>query len=173
MAVKQNLLKGKSKQRFAIVIILLLLMYGAYDVYKRFSFVQKVGSPIELIFKRYRDRPILKGEKQNTPTLDRDLILQKESFQKPVIYCFYKVGCSTCQSNYQAERSAITHYKSQTPFYWVNVDNPVGKKLVKTYGVTRASTITAVDRLGHHQNHILPRKADKETILQILRLLES
>lgn len=153
-------------------VVTTVLAYGGYETYHHAQFAQQVGLPYSEMFESYEHKPITAGKNQNTPNVATEAIVNHESEKKPVIYVMYKVGCETCQENFQSFKTASRNYKGKAPIYWVNTKSDLGHSLIKKYHIQKASTVVLINAKGQYQTYAVTSKLDSQTILSAFNLLE-
>lgn len=170
---KSKLTEGK-KQATRVVIVgmvsFAVIGYGLVKGYEHYKRAENLALPISKMFET-KENVVLDGAGKNTPTKDSDVILLEEVNEKPVVYFFYKVGCETCQKNYQELKKAMNNYSGKAPIYFVNVESEVGHNLVEKYRLERASTMVVVNEEGEFVDYVLSYGIDSGTVLATIDTL--
>jgi thioredoxin-related protein len=88
----------------------------------------------------YFFRPVSKELPANTQAVQNE---NQIDFTKTNLFIFYKVGCPYCNGahDYIAKKVTQLSEKAKRHLYWINVDSPVGKRLVAKYNITVAHTM--------------------------------
>lgn len=85
----------------------------------------------------------------------------RDTIEKNVNIVFYKDGCSSCELAKKAVVKAS--HESKYPTYFVEVNSPEGKKLVREYKVDLSSTVTQI-RKGKVKNYIYVERIDEKIV---------
>lgn len=149
------------QKRLLLVLSLALIILGLGIMFNNNSFhvlAKQTNADIKLLDKRAiaQNKPILTGEKTNTPTVKNQNILTTNSYtkldrSKPILYIFFKPGCSKCQDAFPYEEKAFTKVdkKYQKRIVYVNVSSKIGVKLIKKFKIPTPYTAVYEYAPGH------------------------
>lgn len=158
-----HLLKNLKYGALGLALIVIVIATYGYDrhYWKTLDTNTGLNTKVSKVQKELisKHKPVLRGDKQNTPTVDTDTILTNEKdlnaavSKGDITLIFFKVGCPVCQAKYQNDHSFASKNKTM---YFVNTDSKLGLKLVKhfnlqhPYSIVRLKTSKAWSTAEYH-----------------------
>lgn len=158
-----HMFKDLKHSVLGITLVAIIIIAYTHDRYywKTLSANTGLDTKVTRVHKGFinKHKPTLKGDKQNTPTVETDTILTNEKdlntavSKSDITLIFFKLGCPVCQAKYQNDHSFASKNKTM---YFVNTDSKLGLKLVKhfnlqhPYSIVRLNTSKAWSTADYH-----------------------